>query len=98
MFTLVLIIAAIIASEVVVLFTPLIVLATTELVKFIVPKVNGLVIVMLIVPALSIGVTLISDLVIDTSLSFWVQAGTGLLAVFFNQLYKQFKELGNQEG
>jgi hypothetical protein len=91
--TISLIAAVITAPEVIVLFTPLAVMLATELVKKMVPLVAGWVIVLLIVPLLSVTVTMLSNLIIDPGLNFWAQVGFGLLAVFVNQAYKQLKEL-----
>ena len=93
MITIAIIAAAVTATEVIALFTPLVVMLATELVKKMVPLVAGWVIVLLIVPLLSIAVTLFSNLITDPELNFWAQAGFGLLAVFVNQAYKQLKEL-----
>ena len=92
MLTVILIIAAlIVAEELVALITPLVVYGVTELVKKFLGSVSGWVIVMLIVPLLSIGVTWLSGLLLNTGMSFWEQAGFGLLAVFVNELLKQLK-------
>ena len=85
--------AAITASEVIAILTPLAVLLATELVKKMIPLVAGWVIVILIVPFLSIAVTLLSNLIVEPGLNFWAQAGSGLLAVFIDQAYKQLKEI-----
>jgi hypothetical protein len=91
--TILIIAAAIKASEIIVLFTPLTVMLATGLIKKMVPLVAGWVVVLLIVPLMSITITYLSNLILNPGLNFWAQAALGLLAVFVNQAYKQLKEI-----
>ena len=75
------------ASDIVLILAPLVVWGATELVKYILPKVSGWVIVTVIVPLLSLAAAYIAPLL--GASDFWVQFGVGLLAVFVNELKKQ---------
>lgn len=75
------------ASDIVLILAPLVVWGATELVKYILPKVSGWVIVTVIVPLLSLAAAYIAPLLGATD--FWLQFGVGLLAVFVNELKKQ---------
>ncbi len=98
MFTFITLIAVvIIASELVTLFTPLIVFGVTYVVKKIVPSIAGWIIIMLVVPLLSLLITWVSGLLANTGLTFWEQFGYGLLAVFINELFKQLKTNPSEE-
>ena len=75
------------ASDIVLILAPLVVWGATELVKYILPKVSGWVIVTVIVPLLSLAAAYLAPLLGATD--FWLQFGVGLLAVFVNELKKQ---------
>lgn len=89
--TIVLIAAVILATELVTLFTPLVVYLVTWALRKVAPKLPGWVIVMLIVPLLSLAVAALTGFLGQTTLTFWQQFAYGLLAVFVNELYKQLK-------
>lgn len=76
-----------VATDLIVILTPLVVWGATELIKYALPKVSGWVIVTLVVPLLSLGAAYIAPLLVETD--FWLQFGVGLLAVFVNELKKQ---------
>ena len=76
-----------VATDLIVILAPLVVWGATELVKYILPKVSGWVIVTVIVPVLSLAAAYLAPLLGATD--FWVQFGVGLLAVFINELKKQ---------
>lgn len=89
--TIVLIATVILATELVTLFTPLVVYGVTWIVRKFAPGLPGWVVVMLIVPLLSLAVVALTGLLGQTSLTFWQQFAYGLLAVFVNELYVQLK-------
>lgn len=76
-----------VATDLIVILTPLVIWGATELLKFALPKVSGWVIVTLVVPVLSLVGAYIAPLL--GASDFWVQFGVGLLAVFINELKKQ---------
>ena len=78
-------------TQIILLLTPVMVWVATQLVKYILSAVPGWVVVGLIVPALSIIITLVLNYAIALTGNFWVQVGIGLLAVFINEVYKQLK-------
>ena len=87
----------IIASELVTLFTPVIVYGVTYLVKKFLPNISGWIIVMLVVPLLSLAVAWLTTLLASSELTFWEQFGYGLLAVFINELFAQLKSSSSSE-
>ncbi len=93
-----LIIAVVMVSEIITLLTPLVVFGVTELVKFMLPKVQGWMILLLIVPLLSLLLAWLSDLLIAPDLGFWPQFIYGLLAVFVKELFKQLKPAQTTNG
>ena len=76
-----------VATDLIVILTPLVVWGATELLKYALPKISGWIIVTLVVPALSLIAAYIAPLLGATD--FWLQFGVGLLAVFVNELKKQ---------
>lgn len=76
-----------VATDLIVILTPLVVWGATELLKYALPKISGWIIVTLVVPILSLIAAYIAPLL--GASDFWVQFGVGLLAVFVNELKKQ---------
>ena len=76
-----------VATDLIVILTPLVVWGATELLKYALPKISGWIIVTLVVPILSLIAAYIAPLLGATD--FWLQFGVGLLAVFVNELKKQ---------
>lgn len=83
-----LIFAVIVASELVIVFTPLIVYLATLLITWIAPKIQGLAILLVLVPILSFVTALVSSWVLPegTGFGFWADFGLGLAAVFLNEV------------
>lgn len=68
------------------ILTPLVVLGATELVKIIFPKLKGLG-TLLVVPALSLVLTLVTGLIpTGSTVPWWQQLLVGLAAVFVNEI------------
>lgn len=86
------IIAQVLPTEVISLLAPLVVFGATQLVKWILPKLDGWIIVSIIVPLLSVIAAWVAQL-INPALAFWSQVGLGLLAVFVAELIKQLGQL-----
>lgn len=78
-------------SQIVVLLTPVVVWLVTQLAKFLF-NVSGKWIPIIIVPVLSIAITLLAGFIPSVDTNFWVQVGFGLLAVFMNELIVQLKK------
>ncbi len=85
------------AEQLIQILTPLVVFGVVELVKWVMPKVPGWVVVAVVVPFLSAGVALITDMLTGAS-GFWAQFAWGFLAVFVNELLRQLKQLLNTGG
>jgi hypothetical protein len=73
------------------ILTPLIVFGVTQLVKLLMPKLTGAGIVGFVVPLLSLIQSWVAT-AIKPDMSYWMLVLLGLLAVFVNELYKQFKQ------
>ncbi len=80
------------APDIVSLFTPLVVMLVTELLKWAIPKLQGWIVVTFIVPLFSILVTWVTTLIANPEMTFWIQVVYGLLAVVINELYRQLKQ------
>lgn len=76
------------SSTIVEWLTPFIVLAGTAIARYIIPKVPGWA-TMIIVSGLSAAVAWVTN-VDGSDMSFIMQTVYGLLAVFINQIYRQF--------
>lgn len=79
------------AEQLLTIITPLVVYGVVELVKWILPKVSGWVIVSCIVPLLSALATFATEWFTGAS-GFWPQFVVGLLAVFVNELIRQLRQ------
>ncbi|MBK8609088.1 MAG: hypothetical protein IPL84_03875 [Chitinophagaceae bacterium] len=82
-------------NQIILMLTPVIVWAATQLVKLVKPKISGWVLTGLVVPLLSIAITIIAQYV-GVGGDFIVQVVVGLLAVFLQELFKQFNQ-GNDQ-
>ena len=78
-------------TQIVFLLTPLLVWLATKLVRYVLSSLPGWVVVLIVVPILSIVITSLASIFSSFGDSFWVQVVYGLLAVFVNELVKQFK-------
>lgn len=84
------------AEQIILILTPLIVFLVTELVKYLLPKVSGWIVISIFVPIVSLVAAWVSSMVISGD-NFWAQAGIGLLAVFVNELIRQLKQIGTPQ-
>lgn len=78
-------------EQILTILTPLVVFGATKLVRLVLPKVSGAVIVGAIVPLLSAAAALLGQLLVPGS-SWLEQFAIGLVAVFVNELIKQLKQ------
>ena len=83
----------IIPLDIIMLIAPIIVFAATALVRWGLPQLPGWTIVSVVVPLLSVVAAWVATLVSPES-SFFTQVVLGLLAVFVNEILKQFKQTG----
>ncbi|GJQ43999.1 MAG: hypothetical protein JETCAE03_34970 [Ignavibacteriaceae bacterium] len=91
MFNLLAVIAQVLPSEVIALLAPIVVFAATQFVKWVLPKLDGWIIVTIIVPLLSVIAAWLAQLIVPVA--FWPQVLLGLLAVFVAELIKQLGQL-----
>lgn len=82
-------------TQIILWLTPIIVWIATQIVKAVKPKLSGWVLTGIVVPALSIAVTIAAQFV-GVGSTFLVQVLIGLLAVFLQELFKQFSQ-GNDK-
>lgn len=83
-------------TELITILTPVAVYLSTELVKWIVPKIPGYLIVAVLVPILALAVSWFASMV-GFEGSYWMRVGYGMLAVFINELYRQLKQIKKSE-
>lgn len=81
-------------EQIILYLTPAIVYLATELVKWLLPRLQGWLIVSIIVPVLSLLAAYLTSFIIQGD-NIWLQAFIGLLAVFVNELIKQLKQIGH---
>jgi len=86
------IIAQVLPIEIILLLAPIVVYAVTFVVRWALPKIPGWAIVSVVVPVLSAIVAWVATM-INPEASFLLQVILGLLAVFVNELIKQFQQL-----
>jgi len=77
-------------EQLIIALTPLIVLVVGELVKWLTPRIKG-VYLLLLVGSSSAVIAFITQLTLQPELAWIWQFTYGLLAVFVNQFYKQWK-------
>ncbi|MBK7380478.1 MAG: hypothetical protein IPJ03_22455 [Ignavibacteriales bacterium] len=82
------ILAVILVTDLINILSPLVVFGVTWLVGRI-ATVQGWVVVMVIVPALSLLAAWLAEVMGATGLSFWAQFGINLVAVFVNEAIRQ---------
>lgn len=87
------VIAQVVPLDIINLIVPIIVFAATALVRWGLPQLPGWTIVSVVVPLLSVVAAWVATLVIPES-SFFLQVVLGLLAVFVNEILKQFRQVG----
>jgi hypothetical protein len=79
-------------NELIVALSPVVVYIAVQVVKMVAGRLPGAVIVAIIVPLLSLLVAFVTDLIVSPDISFWAQAGYGLLAVFVNEIIRQLQQ------
>lgn len=82
-------------NQIILMLTPIVVWVVTQLVKFLKPKISGWVLTGIVVPLLSIAITVVTQFV-GVPTDFLKQVLIGLLAVFLQELFKQFSQ-GNDK-
>lgn len=85
----VVLIAALLPSDIVTYLTPVIVYLVTWIVGKVAPGIDDKVLIGIIVPALSLAAAWIATM-ITPDIGFWAQVGWNLAAVFINELLVQF--------
>lgn len=80
-----------IINDLITAVTPLVVLGATATVTYLKKRIPDWLVVSLVVPLLSAGYALISNLIGDPDLIWWQQFAYGLIAVYVHQLYKKLK-------
>jgi len=87
------ILAEFVAGELVIVFTPLLVYFATLFITWLAPKIQGLAILLVLVPILAAAAAWVSGLVFTEGLGFWAEFGLGLAAVFVNETVERIIEL-----
>lgn len=82
-------------NQIILMLTPIIVWAVTQIVKAVKPKISGWVLTGILVPVLSVAITIVTQFV-GVPTDFLKQVLIGLLAVFLQELFKQFSQ-GNDK-
>jgi hypothetical protein len=84
------------AVDIIAALTPIAVFGAVQLVKFVVGRVPGWIVVTFVVPVLSLAVAYVPGLIVE-GIGFWQHFGLGLLAVFVNEFYRQLKQAVNED-
>ena len=78
------------------ILSPLVVWGVTQIIKAILPSIQGWGIVAVVVPVVGLLVTLVTNLVTNAGPHWYFQLALSLLAVFVQEFYKQIKQAATE--